>query len=275
MAELAERLGAIPLGKVYRDDRAVGALAERLAPEGGEGDFHRVGVPADRDEPLGEHLRGVQAELAEPFTLEEDPVVVPVGQELTATERMPYVVVVDLMRRVTDPARPEDRLSNVNAHGGGQPKAAVRALDDRVAAPADPPERGTQTARGALLIGVEPEDAGDVGAADRLFVKREESENALSRRREIDGFPITAELERASEGDTDLSSLWSQHHDRTPSPLVGPPPTAEEYLHRKNGAFSHSLCTGPVREDNDHRRIASLLARSKTDDQRTEDRGPR
>jgi hypothetical protein len=87
------------------------------------------------------------------------------------------------MQGVTDPARPEDRLSNVDAHGGGQPEAAVRALHDRLAALTDPPERGTQAARGSLLVGVEPENAGDVVASDRLFVKREERQNALSRRR--------------------------------------------------------------------------------------------
>lgn len=96
---------------MHRDNSAVGAFTERLAPEGGQRDLHCIRVPTDRDKPLGEYLQGVKAQLAQPLPLEKDPLVTPVGQKLTSGQRMPHVVVVDLVRRIAHPARPQDRLS--------------------------------------------------------------------------------------------------------------------------------------------------------------------
>jgi len=58
------------------------ALAQRIRLDSGEGDVDRLPVPRLADRMLGEPLERVEAKLAQTLTLDQHPVVVPVGQDV-------------------------------------------------------------------------------------------------------------------------------------------------------------------------------------------------
>jgi hypothetical protein len=62
----------------------MGALPQRLSHERGETHLERLAQPARLRQPLAQHVERPEAELAEVLSLEQDPVVVPIGQEVSA-----------------------------------------------------------------------------------------------------------------------------------------------------------------------------------------------
>src|SRR5918999_1603007 len=83
---LPHGLAAVAFGEVDADQRAMSALAQRFAAYCRERGLQRPAQAAVGGELLRERLERVQAELAEALALEQQPVVVPVRQEL-AEER--------------------------------------------------------------------------------------------------------------------------------------------------------------------------------------------
>jgi len=77
---LTERFDGVSLVEVNADERAMGALAQRLSCEREEPGLERLAVPPGAQMPRAERIERTQAELAKTLAFEQDPVVVvPVG----------------------------------------------------------------------------------------------------------------------------------------------------------------------------------------------------
>ncbi len=80
--ELPRRRAHVALGQVGRDQNPLGAVSQRVQLDRIEGHPGCGAVPAGGGEAAGGGLECVQPELAEPFTFDDDPVVVPVREQL-------------------------------------------------------------------------------------------------------------------------------------------------------------------------------------------------
>ena len=80
--ELPQRLGAVLLRQVHFDQSGMRALTQGIHPRRSEGGLSGIAIPAGGGEQSSKRLQGVQAKLPPVLSLEEDPVVIPVGQQL-------------------------------------------------------------------------------------------------------------------------------------------------------------------------------------------------
>src|SRR5205085_11839881 len=79
---LPQGFHGIALGEVEPDQRSMRALAERLADKRRESELQSIAEPTLGREAVAQCLESTQTKLAEPFALEERPVVVPIGQHV-------------------------------------------------------------------------------------------------------------------------------------------------------------------------------------------------
>src|SRR5579862_966554 len=153
------------------------ALAERRR----ERRIERLPEIAPVDMAIAERLESLQPELAKPLTLEDDPVVVPVRQQIAGE-------LVDLPRghaSVELAAREHLGLSEVDGDRGTEPERRASRFEQPVDALLDAPQRRAQIRSRTLVGRVEPEHARDVVALERTIVQCEERDDALCAHREI------------------------------------------------------------------------------------------
>jgi hypothetical protein len=194
---LAYRLGDVPLGEVDTDNRAMRTFAQRLAGYRHESDIERVPESTGSREPLAENIEGGKPKLPEPFALEHDPVLVPIGQQVTRECRG---IDVDIVRDAAeDLLRQLLHLSQVDGHVRTERELLPTHLDQPLIAPVESPERRTEVGLCPLLRTIEPQRTCDVGPLNRTTVESDEDDDALGAHGKAYGRPITHELERVKE----------------------------------------------------------------------------
>jgi hypothetical protein len=106
--ETFEGLHLVALGEKDLDQSAVRALAQRLGPDRGERRDDRFGPPALLGEVRGHRLERVQTKLVPLLVLDQDPVVVPAGQQIDGERRdrgCGLVAGQEIARRIEQPVR--------------------------------------------------------------------------------------------------------------------------------------------------------------------------
>ena len=81
-SKLAQRFGLVAFGEMDADQHGPGALAERFGSHGGEGRASRLAEAGLGEETVGEGFERVEAELTPFLGFDQDPVVIPVGQDV-------------------------------------------------------------------------------------------------------------------------------------------------------------------------------------------------
>ena len=151
------------------------ALAQRLAREREQPGLERLVEAARGREPRAPALERAQAQLPEALTLEEDPVLVPVRQQVQGERllrdsgraaRQLECASVSASRRSTRTPGASRSMCGSAATSSG----ACRWMRQRA-------ERRLPAAR--VLGPVEPQRAGDVGSEHRPLVERDEGDDAL------------------------------------------------------------------------------------------------
>src|SRR5207247_2398311 len=197
--ELADRLADIALCEVDAHDGAMRALAQGLAGDGGKARVERVAEAIRGGEPFAERVERTEPQLSVALALDQDPVLVPVGQEIGA-ERRGVEVERAVVRAVERTAGRRLRVPQVDLHAGAERKRVALGLDEPMTVAVEPPERGAQAGVGTFLGRVEPERPRDVRPLQRALVERHEGEHALGAHRQADGLAVADEPERAEQG---------------------------------------------------------------------------
>ena len=123
--ELADRLRLVALGQVHLDEAGSGALPEWVCPHRRTGSASGFTAAASGCQAAGQRLQGMQSQLAPVLGLEQHPVVVPVGQQLSRQSPDGGRVEVGLLRRhrrIEQPAGERSRVAEVNRDIVGQAK---------------------------------------------------------------------------------------------------------------------------------------------------------
>jgi hypothetical protein len=79
---LPHRFAYVPFLQVHANDGPVCTFAERIGGDGGESQLKRLLEPTGVEQALAELLERVEAQLPMRFALDEDPVLVPVRQQV-------------------------------------------------------------------------------------------------------------------------------------------------------------------------------------------------
>lgn len=238
---LTKGLAAVPLGQVRFDQPLVGALAQRLGGDCRHARLDRGGEAAGSGQLLAERIERVQPKLAEAFTLDRDPLLVPVGEEVV-TEWQAVLQTLGPRRAVDQPVGQARRLAEVHRYPRREPKVPTRRLHQWEAGAPQPPEGGTEAGVSAVLGRVEPQHPCDVIPNEEPIVESEEREHALRAPRQEHRSAAEPQLERLKQRENDARG-W-----RSPSR----PPPGGRSVRRSN-----ETCSRP------HRRRSSLLVRSR------------
>src|SRR6266508_535186 len=83
LSELAHRLRQVPLGQVYLDEGGMATFPEWLCSHGGAGGASSFTPATKGDEAARERFQGMQPQLPPVFSLDQHPIVIPVGQQLS------------------------------------------------------------------------------------------------------------------------------------------------------------------------------------------------
>src|SRR5437016_1706291 len=154
-AVVTHGLAGVALGQVHPDQRAVGALPQRIGPDRGEPRLDRLPVAAGLGEPIGERLEGVRAKLAQPLALLLDPLVVPVRQEVALERPALDRELLGEGLRIEQAPRRRDERPHVDDDLPAQAHVRRRGLDDLRLRPAQAPQRGAEVRARPLLARVE------------------------------------------------------------------------------------------------------------------------
>jgi hypothetical protein len=82
-SELAHRLRLVALGQVHLDEGGTATLPERLCAPGRAGGAGGFPPAAKGDEAPGERFQGMHSQLPPVFSLDQHPIVIPVGQQVS------------------------------------------------------------------------------------------------------------------------------------------------------------------------------------------------
>lgn len=233
---LPQGFDGIALGEVEPDQRSMGALAERLADKRRESELQSIAEPALGREAVAQCLKGTQTKLAEPLTLEERPVVVPVGQHVDrqAVRRKSLGIANGPFEQ---PLREHFRVVEVDNHPAVDGELGRAHVEQIVGRSLHTPEGRPEIRLGASVGGLGPERARDEAAQGRATLQRKECDEALGAGGERDRRAVTCDLEPVQQ--------------REPSPDSGFPPRPSalgfrERTHRGGPRRQEPVCA-PIR----------------------------
>src|SRR6266542_2484773 len=140
----------VPVREMHADQRTVRAFAERLACDTRKTCVERLAEPAGTPQPIAQRVERPQAELPEAFVLDQDEVVVPVGEHVAREQRRGDVA--DIGEIVVEPpARERLGLVKIDVDVEAETEPLIDRLDDADAAAVEPPENRPQIGGGALV----------------------------------------------------------------------------------------------------------------------------
>ena len=137
-AVLANRLGRISLGEVHSNERAVRGFPERFGGDGRLAGVERLTVAPGVRQPVAHCIERAQPQLTEALTLEQNPVVVLIRQEIAVECRQ---VDVDGRARFVLERSPRKslRLVEVDLDSGIEMELRRGGSDQRVAPATEAP----------------------------------------------------------------------------------------------------------------------------------------
>jgi diacylglycerol kinase (ATP) len=187
--ELPQRLRPVALGEVRSYQGGVRGFPKRLDGDRGERRLNRRHVVTAQAELLSHAFKRMQAQLPYSLAVIQQPVVVPVGQQVERKLRpRDPCQFCDRERGMTVTCGPAERHQRTDVDADlrvqAQPQSADR--DEWGGGLVDPPQRRAQIGQRSLGRAVRPEHPGQVGAAERAISQRQQSDEALRARREDD-----------------------------------------------------------------------------------------
>jgi hypothetical protein len=121
----------------------------------------------------------MQPDLAFSLALDQDPVVVPTRQEVTAKRRLVEVCLLADRTPIEQASCLRDGLAYVHHHLARELKVIADRLDELEAWELEPPKGGAKASAGPFLGGVDPEDAGNVEPRQWSIAERQKGKQTL------------------------------------------------------------------------------------------------
>jgi hypothetical protein len=147
----------------------------------------------------------VQTHLPIPLAFDQDPVVVPIRQQLSGESKFLQVELFGRRRSLDEPAPLATSLANVDSDVGRERKLRADDGDKPVARPIRAPQRRPKVRECAFFGRVDPELARDVEPLERPLAQRQEGQEPLDTERKIDRLAVTEELEAVDEMKVELA----------------------------------------------------------------------
>jgi hypothetical protein len=149
----------------------------------------------------------MKPQLPEPFALDQHPVVVPVGKEVSA-----QLVFVEIQESGTiSPAeqvmRHVDHLANVNTDVWGESQVRASRFHQVESGASQAPQAGTKARTRFLVGGFVPQDPRYVGSQERPVAQGKERKQSLRACRELDHSVVANELEAAQQIESNLALI--------------------------------------------------------------------
>jgi hypothetical protein len=204
--ELPQRLGAVVLRQVHFDQSGTRALTQRIHPHRGEGGLSGIAIPAGDCEQSSKRLQSVQAKLPPVLGLEEDPVLIPVGQQLlregSDCRSTEIRGVEGLIGSLQEAVGEQLCLAEVDLDAARESEVAWIYLHRIANSAVEPRESGAQAGVSAALARVGPEGTGYQQTFNRAAMDGQEGEQALRAFNKYDLCVPIDKLEAAHQQDS-------------------------------------------------------------------------
>src|SRR5260370_5915842 len=189
----------------------MGALAEWLRTDGREAGADGLAVLTLYRQSFAQNLERVKPDLALSLSFDQDPIVVPAGQEFAAEWRLVEIAFKTLTRRIQQAASLLFCFAQIDCNPPVEAHVIGTDIHDVEVAEANPPDRGAQAAVRVVLCRVDPEDAGDVHARQRSIIVRQKVKQPLRAGGEGDALPMVGHAKTIQQRDADVPSCrWQQ-----------------------------------------------------------------
>ena len=142
--------------EVDPDHEASGTLPQWVAQGGGNGGLHRPPVLGALDQIAGRDLEGLETEDPVPLAVGDDPLVVPIRQQLDAVDEIAEAFDRTATTVLQEPAAEIDEVCDVDLGSGNQCDPVLVDADDGHAAHLEPPEGRPQASSSAETGHVRP-----------------------------------------------------------------------------------------------------------------------
>ncbi len=216
-------LSVVAFGDVGAHQCPMGRLPQRLCFDREQTALHRLGVVAGRGELTAQPLEGVQAQLAEPFPIEDQPFVVPVGEQIAAegARRGHRLVPPDVAAQHS--TSQAVALADVHRHVRREAQRSADGLNDPIGGATEPPERGAQVRERVVMLDVGREDARGSRPIHRLVAHGEQRGQTLCHQRQSSGGATARKLEGSDQAQARSRCLCLFHfrlsYQHEPSPF--------------------------------------------------------
>ena len=198
-AVLTNGLAHVALCKMHANEDALCAFSKWLDGHGRQRGTGRLTMTPRLQTPHRESLERVQPQLTKSFALDQYPVVVPIGKQVTAQLVLVEIQETSAGALTQKIVRHVDHLPDVDSDMRRETKVGAPRFDEIEPGAAQTPETGSEARARFLVGGLVPKDAGDVRSEERSIAQCKEGKQTLCAGWKIDRSIVANQLKSAQK----------------------------------------------------------------------------